>query len=231
MESYHHVHLYATGFNTTCRTCSDSMKSHIGFLPRICNNDQLGAWKPDEDIMSEYIGSIFNNKPCAFNHSEEKIEPVGILAAWYPPANAVIDGQHVGPTSTLVKKWMGSADFFFHWIDLLPYSPCANGALPTQALNTLKCMIKSMNRTSCHFVASFGCRISTALIREAAKGFIPVVIWAGEMSNIARNRLYEAGLIREDLSVDPQNVAGVRTPWCQVRWCVSIMMAPQQHPS
>ncbi len=50
LPSYHHVHLYATGFNTTCRTCSDSMKSHIGFLPRICNNDQLGAWKPDEDI-------------------------------------------------------------------------------------------------------------------------------------------------------------------------------------
>ena len=113
-----YVHLYTTGLNTMCRTCSDSMQSRIGLLPRICNNDQLGAWKPDEDIMSEYIGSIFNNKPCTFNHSEEKIEPVGILAAWYPPANAVIDGQHVGPTSTLVKKWMGSADFFFHWIDV-----------------------------------------------------------------------------------------------------------------
>ena len=40
------------------------------------------------------------------------------------------------------------------------------------------------------------------------------------MSNIARNRLYEAGLIREDLSVAAQNAEGVRTPWCQVRWCV-----------
>ncbi len=200
-----------------CRTCSDSIKSRIGLLPRICNNDPLVAWKPDEDIMSEYIGSIFSNNPCAFNHSEEKIEPVGILAAWYPPANVFIDEQHVGPTSTLVKKWMGNTDFYFHWIDLLPYSPSIDGALPVQALNTLKCMIRSMNKTSCHFVASFGCRISAALIREAAKGFIPVVIWAGEMSNIARHRLYEAGLIREDSSFGPQNVAGVRTPSCQVR--------------
>jgi hypothetical protein len=115
---------------------------------------------------------------------------------------------------------MGIADYHFHWIDLLPYSPCAEGALPVQAKNTLTNMIKSMNKTACHFIASFGYRINIALIREVAKGSTPVVIWAGQMSNIAKIRLYEAGLIREDLSVAAQNVAGVRTPWCQVRWCI-----------
>jgi hypothetical protein len=168
-------------------------------------------------IFVSFLLRFFSGfKSCVFTHDDNNHDPVGILAAWYPPPNSTISAQHEGSTSTKVEKWMGGTGYLFNWIDLVHYSPCDKGEIPNRIVTTLQIMLTSENDTACHFVASYGARINAAICHEVAKGYVPVVLWAGQESNTARHWLCAAGLIREDDSHAAQDMYGEQTPWCQV---------------
>ena len=128
-----------------------------------------------------------------------------VVMGLYPPAGSRASSQHENATSKAIAAVMGHRAF--DWVDLFPFAP--HGKCSDVDMDALREIVETRSSEALALVLSWHDRLNDLVCREhACDNSSPVVVWAGEIVNLAREWLYDTGRLR---STDEYS-----TPWARI---------------
>jgi hypothetical protein len=148
--------------------------------------------------------------PCVFDPGARGVDRRAVIMGLYPPPGSISSAQHADRTSQEIASVMGN--YNFDWNDLYPVAPHVGTKCTDVDLGAMHCHIKERLPAALELVTAWAERMEALVERERAHGnAAPVVIWAGETVNLAREWLAELGIVRR-----MHGEAEFATPWCRV---------------